>query len=310
VNGDPFDAARPRLLGIAYRLLGSRVEAEDVVGDVAERWLQADRDAIREPEGWLVTVTTRRSLDVLRSARVRREEYPGVWLPEPVATDGEPELDVERRESLTMGFLVLLERLTPLERAVFVLHDALGHPHDLVAEAVGRSAAACRQALARARRHVAVPQPRTLAERRQAEEVAIRFLAAGMGGDVGALVAALAPDVVVTSDGGGVARAAIRPVVGAHRVARFLANLGHRLGAEPLVVAREINGCPGVVVHTAEGWSALAVETAGEVVTGVHIVANPAKLERLVASLGPSAAVRPGVWAIRPFRNWHGQPVR
>ena len=180
-----------------------------------------------------MTVTTRRSLDVLRSARVQREEYPGTWLPEPIATDADPGMDVERRESLTMGFLVLLERLTPIERAVFVLHDVLDHPYELVAEAVGRSEDACRQALSRARKHVTVPARRTPAERQQAEEVAARFMTVGIGGDIDALLAALAPDVVVTSDGGGVARAAIRPVVGPDRVARFLANLGTRIGRRP-----------------------------------------------------------------------------
>ena len=130
------------------------MEAEDVVGDVAERWARADRAAIAAPEGWLVTVTTRRALDVLRAARLQRVDYPGEWLPEPIATDGDPTIDVERRETLTMGFLVLLERLTPIERAVLVLHDVLDLPYDAVAEAVGRTEDACRQALHRARRHV------------------------------------------------------------------------------------------------------------------------------------------------------------
>jgi RNA polymerase sigma-70 factor (ECF subfamily) len=308
---DAFEAARPRLFGIAYRMVGSRAEAEDVVGDVAERWTSADRASIRHPEAWLVTVTTRRALDVLRSARVQREEYPGIWLPEPIATDSEPEIDVERRESLTMGFLVLLERLTPIERAVFVLHDVLEHPYDLVAEAVGRSADACRQALSRARKHVTVPARRSPAEREQAEEVAARFLTVGFGGGVDALLAALSPDIVVTSDGGGVARAAIRPVVGPARVARFLANLATRFGSDPLVVPCEINGTPGVVVHAADGWAAVTIDTDGAAVTAIHVVTNPAKLEHLVASLGDPATGRPGVWdSARWFRHWHGQPVR
>ena len=307
---DAFEAARPRLLGIAYRLLGSRAEAEDVVGDVAERWTSADRETIREPEAWLVTVTTRRALDVLRSARVQREEYPGTWLPEPVATADEPGMDVERLESLTMGFLVLLERLTPIERAVLVLHDALDYPYELVAAAVGRSEDACRQALSRARKHVVVPARRTPAERHHAEEVASRFLTVGMGGDVDALLAALAPDVVITSDGGGVARAAFRPVVGADRVARFLRNLGTRFGDDPLVVPCEINGNPGLVVHAADGWAAVSIETDGDVVAGLQVIANPAKLARLVADLGPVAAGRPGVWeAARPFRHRQGQAI-
>ena len=310
MSADAFETARPRLLGIAYRMLGSRAEAEDVVGDVAERWLRADRATIREPEGWLVTVTTRRALDVLRSARVQREEYPGSWLPEPIATDADPGLDVERRESLTMGFLLLLERLTPIERAVFVLHDALDHPYELVAEAVGRSEDACRQALSRARRHVAVPARRTPAERQHAEEVAAHFMATSVGGDLDALLAALSPDVVVASDGGGIVKAAFRPVVGPRRVARFLTNIAGRMGEDPLVVPCELNGRPGAIIHAPTGWTALAVDTDGDVVTAVHVVANPAKLERLVAALGPAAAGRPGVWeAVEPFRHRHGVPL-
>jgi RNA polymerase sigma-70 factor (ECF subfamily) len=301
---DAFAAIRPRLLGIAYRMLGSRAEAEDVVGDVAERWTAADRDAIREPEGWLVTVTTRRALDVLRSARLQREEYPGTWLPEPVATGTDPDLDMERLESLTIGFLLLLERLTPIERAVLVLHDALDYPYDVVADAVGRSEDACRQALHRARRHVAVPARRSPAERQHAEEVAFRFMAVGLGGDVEPLLDALSPGVVVTSDGGGIARAGFRPVVGIHRAARYLRNLGTRLGDDALVVPCELNGGPGVVLHTPEGWVAVAVEIDGDVVTSLHIITNPAKLERLVASLQPLTASRPGPWeAVRPFRR-------
>lgn len=305
VDVDDFEASRPRLLGIAYRMLGSRAEAEDVVGDVAERWAAADHAAIRAPEGWLVTVTTRRALDVLRSARLQRESYTGTWLPEPIATDGAPDLDVERKESLTMGFLVLLERLTPIERAVLVLHDALDYPYDLVAEAVGRSEDACRQALHRARAHVTVPARRTAADRRQAETVAQRFLAVGFGGGVEAMLAALSPDVVASSDGGGVARAGIRPVTGRERVARYLLNLSRRSGESPLVVLCELNGCPGVLIHAPTGWVALAVETAGDLVTEVHIVTNPAKLTRLVASLSPATDGRPDPWAaVQPFRHW------
>ena len=309
MTADAFETARRRLLGIAYRMLGSRVEAEDVVGDVAERWAAANHEAIREPEGWLVTVTTRRALDVLRSARLQRQEYPGVWLPEPVETGTDPGLDVERLESLTIGFLLMLERLTPLERAVFVLHDALDYPYDVVAEAVGRSPESCRQALRRARRHVSLPVRRSPAERRQAAEAAARFMAVGLGGDVEPLLAALAPDIVVTSDGGGIALAGFRPVVGVHRVARYLRNLGTRLGHDPLVVPCELNGEPGVVLHTADGWVAVSIETDGDVVTAVRIVANPDKLDRLVASL-PGTGDRPGPReALRPFRHRRGQPV-
>ncbi len=298
-----FEAARPKLMAIAYRMLGSVVEAEDVIGDVAERWLAADRDDVRIPEAWLVTATTRRALDVLRSARIQRESYPGVWLPEPLATAGIPGEDVERIESLTVSFLLLLERLTPIERAVFVLHDVLDYSHEAVAEAVGRTESACRQVLRRARQHVTRPEPRMPSDRQKAESVAQRFMLAGLTGDVAALMATLAPDVVLTSDGGGVVYAAIRPVVGVERVARFIQNLVGRYVEHPLVVARELNGLPGAIMHVADRWMTVAVETSDDAVTAIRIVVNPAKLERIVASI-PEAAGRGGP-AASPDRFRH-----
>jgi RNA polymerase sigma-70 factor, ECF subfamily len=310
VTVDALAVARPRLLGIAYRMLGSWAEAEDVVGDVAERWARADHAAIDAPEGWLVTVTTRRALDVLRAARVRRVDYPGEWLPEPVATDGDPSIDVERRETLTMGFLVLLERLTPIERAVFVLHDVLDHPYGLVAAAVGRSEDSCRQAVHRARRHVRVPRARPPAERERAEEVALRFMAIGLGGDVDDLLASLAPEIAVTSDGGGVVHAAMRSVTGPERCARLLHNLAARAGDDPLVVPCELNGEPGVLLHLADGWAAMTVTVEDDLVAAVRIVVNPAKLEALIASKEPVTAGRPGAWdAAARFRHRQGRPV-
>ena len=290
-------------------MLGSRAEAEDVVGDVAERWTAADRATIREPEGWLVTVTTRRALDVLRSARVQREEYPGTWLPEPIATDGDPDMDVERLESLTMGFLVLLERLTPIERAVFVLHDALDHPYELVAEAVGRSEDACRQALSRARKHVTVPARRTPAERQQAEEVADPL-----------------PDRRHRRRRRRPARRAVArrrrderrrrrrprrdpPVVGAAPRRPLPAQPRQPPRRRPARRAVRDQRQPGRSSSTSPtGWSALSIETDGDVVTAVHVIANPAKLERLVAVAGTGRGRPPGVWeAARPFRHRHGQ---
>lgn len=308
---DVFEAARPRLFGIAYRMLGSVVEAEDVVGDVAVRWAGADHEDIAVPEAWLVTVTTRRALDVLASARLQRESYPGVWLPEPIATDEGPGERLDRQESVTMGFLVLLERLTPIERAVFVLHDALGYGYAEVAEAVGRSEAACRQALHRARAHVRVPRSGNEADRVRAEAVAARFFTASLTGGVDDLLAALSPDIVVTSDGGGVVHAAMRPVTGRERVARYLANLVARLGPDPLVIPTVLNGEPGVVAHTAEGWIAVIVEAGDdEVVAHLRVVVNPAKLERLVATFGPATAERPGPWDTPSrFRHRRGTPT-
>jgi RNA polymerase sigma-70 factor (ECF subfamily) len=309
VTIDAFAEARPRLLGIAYRMLGSRAEAEDVVGDVAERWTVADRSQIVSPEAWLVTVTTRRALDVLRAARLRRVDYPGEWLPEPVATDGDPTIEVERRETLTMGFLLLLERLTPIERAVFVLHDVLEHPHELVADAVGRSEDTCRQALRRARRHVTVPARQPPAARRHAEEVARRFMALDIGGDLDALVAALSPEIAVSSDGGGIVHAGMRSVTGPHRSARFLHNLAARAGADALYVPCELNGEPAVLMHGADGWAAVVVTLVDDRIGTVRIVANPAKLERLVATLAAGSG-RPGPWeAAGRFRHRGGQRV-
>lgn len=310
-GGAVFESARPKLMAIAYRMLGSVVEAEDVVGDVAERWAAADQQTVRVPEAWLVTATTRRALDVLRSARLQRQSYPGVWLPEPVATDDEVGAGMERAETLTMGFLLLLERLTPIERAVFVLHDALEYSHDEIAEAVGRTPAACRQALRRARHQVAVPERRTVADRKHAARVAERFLTAAVAGDVDALLATLAPGVVLTSDGGGIVHAAIRPVVGPQRVSRLITNLVRRIGAaDVLVVPCEVNGSPGAVVNAGPTWLAYAVEVEADRVVAIRVVASPAKLERLVARL-PEAAGRPGPWATRSrFRHRGGQPVR
>ena len=283
VGAAAFEAARPKLMAIAYRMLGSVVEAEDVVGDVAERWAATDQTAVRVPEAWLVTVTSRRALDVLRSARLQRESYPGVWLPEPIATGEDAAAGVERTETLTMGFLLLLERLTPIERAVFVLHDVLDYDHEEVAEALGRTPAACRQALHRARTQVTVPKRRSAADRAQAARVAERFLAAGLTGDVDGLLATLAPDVVLTSDGGGVVHAAVRPVVGRDRVGRFVTNLMRRLvEAEPTFEAREFNGSRGGILRTGDTCFAYTIECEADQVTAIRVVLNPAKLGHLI----------------------------
>jgi RNA polymerase sigma-70 factor (ECF subfamily) len=307
---DGFSAHRPRLMAIAYRMLGSVVEAEDVVGDVALRWSTVDRTDIRSAEAWLVTVTTRRSLDVLRSARLQRESYPGVWLPEPIATTADPADEVERLETLTLGFLLLLERLTPIERAVLVLHDALDYPYPTIAEAVGRSEDACRQTLHRARRHVTVPGRRAEAELARAEGIAEQFMMATFSGDTDGLLALLAPSIAVVSDGGGIVHAAMRPVTDRERVARFLTNLTARMGADPLALPCRLNGEPGLLLH-GDGWAAVAVEVVDDLVTNVRVMVNPAKLERLVESFGVAAAGRPGPFETPTrFRHRGGHTVR
>lgn len=310
-TGDAFDRARPRLFGIAYRMLSSVAEAEDVVGDVAERWASTDHDGLREPEGWLVTVTARRALDVARSARLQRVDYPGEWLPEPLLTSGGPDAAVERHETLTTGFLLLLERLTPLERAVFVLHDVFEHPYALVADAVGRSEAACRQALHRARQHVTLPQRTATVDPARAEAAASRFMAAIAGGSIDDLVSVLAPDVALTSDGGGVVQAAFRTVRGADRVARLFHNLVARSGPDPFVLVCQLNGEPALVAHGARGWASVTISAGADgCVDSLRIVVHPAKLQPLLDQLGADVAGLPDARsAAVPLRHRGGRPV-
>jgi RNA polymerase sigma-70 factor (ECF subfamily) len=243
-----FEAARPRLLGVAYRMLGTVADAEDVVQEAYLRWHAADHAAVERPEAWLTTVTSRLALDRLRSAQRRREEYVGPWVAEPVVL-GErgPEEAAELADSLTLGFLAVLDRLAPVERAVFLLADVFAVPFAEIAETVGKSPAACRQIASRARTRVRTegpPHAAPGADRRIIEEL---LVAVAMG-DVEGAVARLAPDALCVTDGGPERRAARRPVVGATRVARFLVNTARNGydGAtfEPVV----INGCPGLVV--------------------------------------------------------------
>ena len=308
-----FTAARPKLVSIAYRMLGSMADAEDVVGDIALRWLTVDVDTIATPEAWLVTAVTRRSLDVLKSARRQREQYPGVWLPEPVATGPGAGEHLEQAEGLTVGFLLLLERLTPLERAVFVLHDVLDYPHSEVAEALGRREDACRQALSRARRHVKEhDDDRPAPDIAVAAEAAQQMLLAVMSGEPEGLLATLSPDVVVLSDGGGVVHAALRPVVGREKVARLISNLARRMDADGdvMMVPMELNGSAGLVMFGARRWAAATVEAdAAGIVTAVHVWVNPDKLERLVGSLPWAAGHPPPAEGAGRFRHRQGTPL-
>lgn len=308
-----FGAARPKLLSITYRMLGTMADAEDVVGDVALRWMTVDHATIETPEAWLVTAVTRRALDVLKSARRQREQYPGVWLPEPVATGPDSGDRLEQRDGLTVGFLLLLERLTPIERAVFVLHDVLDYSHAEVAEALGRSEAACRQALSRARRHVRDGgDQRPAADVKVAAEAAQQMLLAVMSGEPDGLLATLAPDVVVLSDGGGVVHAALRPVVGPRRVGRLLANLVRRIAAAGPTEMHpiELNGAAGFVMYGGRRWAAATVDVdADGRVTAIHVWANPDKLERLVASLPWAAQLPPPSAGAGRFRHRRGVPV-
>ena len=278
---DAFEDQRTVLLGLAYRLLGSRADAEDVVQEAWLRWSRSDPPD--NPAAWLRTVVTRLCLDELRSARARRESYVGPWLPEPLlAADGSlgPLDTAELRDSLSLGFLLLLERLSPSERAVFVLREAFALPYDQVAAAVGKEAPTCRQLHSRARGKLGddLPTPSQAGRRALLD----RLVAAVVTADVPGLTALLSDDAVLTSDGGGVVTAARRPIVGADKVARFLIGIGSHLPEGMTVEEQEVNGQDCVVVR-ADGaaTSVLGFLAEESCVRSIQIVVNPAKLSRI-----------------------------
>lgn len=278
---DEFTANRPRLFGLAYRLLGEAAEAEDVLQDAYLRW--AASGPVDVPAAWLTTVVTNLCLSRLGSARARRETYVGPWLPEPVFTDDGrlgPLETVEQRESLSMGMLVLLERLTPPERAAFVLREAFGHRHAEIAEVLGVDEAHARQLYRRARAHVGEGRRRFAAGPGHREEIVRRFVAAASEGDVAGLEKLLADDVVAWSDGGGRTSAARRPLVGRSRVARLFCGLGtHPRAAGAEISIRTVNGEPAIVVHEAGRlYMVVCLEIAEGRITGVRSVLNPDKL--------------------------------
>jgi RNA polymerase sigma-70 factor (TIGR02957 family) len=264
-------------------MTGSVGDAEDIVQDAYARVL---RDGIKmtEPKAYLATTVTRLAINHLTSARVRRESYVGAWLPEPVVSEPGPEEHAEMADSLSMAFLVVLESLSPVERAVLLLHDVFGYQHEEIADIVSKSPQACRQILVRARRHVDEKKPRFEVSREQRDEVARRFFTAVDGGDLEGLLQVLAPDVVFQGDGGGKAMAVAVPVVGAVRVARFLAGLFRRattINASYRIA--EVNGQPGAIGYDADGRviNVLALDIADGLVVAVHAVVNPDKLGHL-----------------------------
>ncbi|MER7519095.1 RNA polymerase sigma factor SigJ [Streptomyces sp. NPDC126499] len=281
-----FDRLRPRLVGIAYGLLGSVDEAEDVVQDAWLRLCGTDRAAIADLTGWLIVTTSRLAQDVLRSARHRREAYVGPWLPEPLisAADTAPgHVDPAERvtldESLSMALLVVLESLTPPERTAFVLHDVFGLPFSEVAQVVGRTPTACRQLASRARRRVAAGAPRFEVTAESRRHVIEAFAAACREGDITALLTLLDPDVVLRADGGGVVRAARRPVLGADKVSRYLVGVCRKAQGEFTVVA--VNGLPGLLwSRGARVNGVLSLTVAEGRITAVDLVRNPEKLSR------------------------------
>ena len=284
-----FDAHRGYLTAVAYRMLGTLADAEDAVQETYLRFARADLDAIREPRGWLTTVIGRVCLDHLSSARVRREHYVGPWLPEPlVGPDAglgmaplTPEDRVTLDESVSMAMLVVLESLSPPERTAFVLHDVLSLSYEEVAATVGRSEAACRQLISRARSRVRERAPRFTVDARQQNEVVEAFLNACADGGVDTLVNVLAPDVVLRSDGGGlVSGVARRPVTGAENVARLLLGVAAKHPAFPW--RRRVNGAAGLVFEGSHGIAGVMAFTVDDGrVTEIDFVVNPEKLSRV-----------------------------
>ena len=293
-RGEEFEELRPLLFAIAYRILGSVAEAEDAV---QETWLRYESFPTQptSTKAFLAAVVTRVSIDVLRSARVRRETYVGQWFPEPLLTDPyeDPARSAELADSVSMAALLLLERLTPLERAVFVLREVFGFGFPEVAAAVGRSEAACRQLAVRARRHMDVGRPRFEADRREREELAARFFDALRDGDVDGLRVLLAADVQMVGDGGGKAPALARSVVGADNVARLLAsNFPVLVRIDARLEPREVNGQPGALLRDRDGkvLGTLTLDVLGGRIQTIRSVVNPDKL----GHLGPVA----DAWAL------------
>jgi RNA polymerase sigma-70 factor (ECF subfamily) len=276
MTGDPFIAHRGLLFTVAYEMLGSATDAEDVVQEAWLRWAEVDRGTVESPRAYLVRMVARQALNQLRSASRRREEYVGEWLPEPLLTGPDVAEDVELAESISIAMLTVLETLGPVERAVFVLREVFDTPYDEIARAVGKSPVAVRQIAHRAREHVAARRPRMQVDRVEQLAVVERFLAAVSTGDVAGLMEVLAPDVVAVADGGGIAPAARAPIAGAERLAGLLA----RATTAPGFVATTIwlNGMPGARFDLDGGTAALSLVVEGGRITRIYAVNNPHKL--------------------------------
>jgi RNA polymerase sigma-70 factor (TIGR02957 family) len=272
---DPFTAHRSLLFTVAYEMLGSAADADDVVQETWLRWAEADQEAVRDPRAYLVRIVTRQALNRLRTLARRREDYVGEWLPEPLLTSPDVADDVELAESVSIAMLTVLETLGPTERAVLVLHEVFDVPYDEIAEAVGKSSAAVRQIAHRAREHVAARRPRIAVSRSEQQRVVDRFLAAVTSGDVQGLMEVLAPDVVVVADSGGLAPAARRPVVGRERVANAL--------------SRFAAFAPGVAITTplVNGAVAARIDAGGEFDTAITFVVEDGRISRMYAMRNP-----------------------
>jgi RNA polymerase sigma-70 factor (ECF subfamily) len=282
---DAFAVQRPRLLRLAYRMLGSTSEAEDVAQDAWLRWRKADPAAIADPAAWLVRVATRLCLDRLRADKAARAAYRGPWLPEPLIEDL-AEDPLERAEEVSVAFLLALERLSPLERAVFLLHDVFEADYGAVAETLGRSEAACRQLASRAREHVRDARPRFAVPQEEAARLAVAFMQAAQAGDLEGLKSLLAEDAVMVTDGGGKRKAALRPLIGREDVVALIRGLswrGNWPAATDVRLAR-INGYLGAILKSKDDLATIAFQPDGEGrIAAIYVMRNPEKLRGVTA---------------------------
>ncbi|HEX7783543.1 MAG TPA: sigma-70 family RNA polymerase sigma factor [Sphingobium sp.] len=279
-----FETHRSHLLGVAYRMLGSLAEAEDIVQESWLRWERADQGNIASPRAFLSRIVTNLCLDQMKSARARREEYVGPWLPDPVAEGVGPDVEAERADSLSVALLLALERLSPLERAAFLLHDIFDMDYAEVAAQLGRSEASCRQLAARARAHVQADKPRFRIAQDEGDRIIDAFLAASQSGETSAFAGLLAGDVAFHGDGGGVKIAVMNVVRGADRVARFFLGITHKGSDYPrrILWRGRINGLPGYVsMEKGDILQSTAFEIEDGQIMAIYVVRNPHKLRHL-----------------------------
>jgi RNA polymerase sigma-70 factor (ECF subfamily) len=281
---EAFVAHRNLLFTVAYEMLGSAADAEDVLQETWLRWAEVDLAGVRDERAYLVRITTRLALNRLRTMKRRKESYVGPWLPEPLLTTPDVAEDVELAESVSMALMLVLETLAPTERAVFVLREVFDVGYDEIAAAVGKSPAAVRQIAHRARRHVDARRPREVVSARETRAVLESFQRALAGQDLQGLLDVLAPDVVLMSDGGGVKQAALRPVAGAAKVGRFIIGGIGKAEVELSSVPVTVNGSPGLALHVDGAFDGvMAVRVEGGRIAGLYYVRNPEKLTRVAA---------------------------
>jgi RNA polymerase sigma-70 factor (ECF subfamily) len=275
MTDDPFMAHRGLLFTVAYEMLGSAADADDVVQETWLRWAEVDHTAVRDPRAYLVRIVTRQALNRMRTLARRREDYVGEWLPEPLLTGPDVAEDVELAESVSIAMLTVLETLAPTERAVLVLHEVFDVPYEEIAEAVGKTSTAVRQIALRARRHVAARRPRMTVSRTEQQRVVERFLAAMTAGDLQGLMDVLAPDVVVVADGGGLAPAARHPIAGRERVVSYLSRFPD-LVPDVQTVTTLVNGAVAV-----------RIDPGGKLETAITFVVDDGRISRMYAMRNP-----------------------